>query len=169
MSPIQTQLHALEGFTVPDHLHEFAAISTGILNNAHAHSLQVDHAVHVASAEATTFMSYIERTRIEHQLDYEKFAVRLGHKALSVSFDHRHVHDETIENAHEWCYSRSTVVFQNDTAKVYRSGVRGLHDEDITENKEAGLEVTNRLHHTLGMLGVRYAITEPLLFVQKAA
>ncbi|MGH7218685.1 MAG: hypothetical protein ACREGE_04560 [Candidatus Microsaccharimonas sp.] len=169
MSPIQTRLHVLEGFTVPDHLHEFAAISTGILDAAHAHSLQVDHAVHVASSEANTFMSYIERTRVEHPLDYEKFAVRLGQQALSISFDHRHVYGESIETADEWRYPRSTVVFQNDTAKIYRLGMRGPHDEDITENKEVGLEMTNHLHHTLGVLGVRYAATEPLMFARKAA
>ncbi len=169
MSPIQTRLHALEGFTVPDHLHEFVEISTGVLNAAHTDSLYVDHAVHTATAEPTAFTSYTERTRIEHQFDYEKFAVRLGHKVLSISFDHRHVHEETLENVSARHYPRNTVVFQNGGVKIFRSGLRGLHDEDIIENKAVGLEVTNRLHHTLGVLGIRYAVAEPLLFREKAA
>lgn len=168
MSPVRTQLHALEGFSIPPHLREFAEISTSILDSAHTDSLQVDHAVLMTSV-GDTYHAYVERTQVEHSLDYEKFAVRLGRESLMVLLDHRHVYEQTPADGHTREYPRSTVVFQNDRATLYRSGIRGLRDEEITENKEVGLEITNHLHHTLGVLGVRYAVGEPLLSTQHVA
>lgn len=164
MSPIQKHLHALNRFETPEHLYEFALMSTDILDQAHIGTLEPLRATLKVANTEETFRAYLERKDLDHPVDYELLAVHLGRFSLAISLDHRHV-NSTLHNASSrQSYTRSTVMFQNNEVKIFHMNTRGIAEENITHNEEAGHDMTSRLRHSLAVLGIQQVQEElPIL------
>lgn len=154
MSPTQSHIHAVQRFEIPVHAQEIATLGLDILHRAYESPLESDTLSARTEHSSGMYRAYFEKRSLEHPLDYERLAVHMGESVLFITTDHRHVYGESTTPS-DTAYSRHTVAFQNSKVELFRSGIRGLSDVVITENKEACHDATDRLLHTLAVLGLR--------------
>ncbi len=148
---------------------EFTDASIGLLEAAHSGALELHGASLRTDFSNNTYRSYIERAQLEHPRDYELLAVHLGQTSLLVCLEHRHENGSLYEGATSRAFQRSTVAIQNGGAKIFHSRVvTGIApEEDISDNKEAGLEMTSRLYHAIAAIGIEQVQTSE--YVQRAS
>ncbi len=161
MSEQQPILHSLSQFEVPDHLSDFAQLSTMVLRRAHEKTLLLAGASINASYSGNAHRVFIEQRDPNRPYNYEFLAVHLGEACLTVCLEHRH--DDELRDLEE--YPRSTLVIEHGQAQTHHSFItRGPGPiETITDNEDAGFAMTRRLQHALSSIGIREAQERVLL------
>lgn len=146
-------LHPDTAIEIPAHLTEFAHTSTQLLRRAHEGSLLIADASIRVMYSGEAHRVYIEHEEQATLYDYELLAVHMGRSSLSVSLEHRHPKTAFSEAEN----NRTSVVFEGGQARTYASSlVSGvLNREIITENEDAGYELTQRLQHAMSIIGIR--------------
>lgn len=156
MNETPSHLRALHRIEIPPHLQTFTDESIHLLETAHASALELPNTSLRTSFDNNTYRTYIERRNLVMPRDYEFIAVHLGQSSLMVCMEHRHDTVETYDGASDRAFARSTVAIQNGGAKIYHSRItRMWPEEDITENETAGHEMTSRLYHSFGVIGIQ--------------
>lgn len=157
MNALPPYIRAVNKIEIPEHLTEFTDRSIELLEAAHGGSVELNGTSMRTEFTNHTFCSYFERSHLDNPRDFEFIAVHLGQSSLMVCLEHRHESGEQYEGATSRAFQRSTVAIQNGGAKIFHSRVvTGIGpEEDITDNKEAGLEMTSRLNHAMATLGIQ--------------
>ena len=158
----QSYIYQTRTFEVPPQFEAFAEASIDIAQQAHAGTLITNSDVRLSN-DREAHRVFFERKLPEASRDYEFLAIHLGRTLLTVCMDHRHDYEDRPEE-----YQRTSLVFERGEVRAFHTNPARIGPmETITDNEEAGQRMTDRLFHSLGLLGVSTAVT-PVQF-QKAS
>jgi hypothetical protein len=148
---METSLHtfdSLGSLEAPDPFYDFVQTSASILERAHTGSLLVADTAFKIEQSDGMHRAYFKRVEQENLRNYEQLSLHLGRSALMVCMDHRH---------EEALLSRLSIVIEKGVARAHTSHPTAaqLHTEVITGNEDAARLVTERLNHSMEMIGMR--------------
>ena len=146
----QSRIYQTNTFETPPHFETFAERSIEVVQEAHMGLLTANPSSLRTSNDRDAHRVFIERALSEASRDYELLAIHLGAATLTVCMEHRHDHQRDPRE-----YQRSTLVFERGEVRAHYSNLVRLGPiETVTDNKEIGQQMTDRLFHALGTLGV---------------
>jgi len=146
----QSRIYQTRSFEVPGKFETLADTGIEIVRQAHTGELAADLSTVRTSSDREADRVFIERKLPEASRDYEFLALHLGATSLTVCMEHRHDHRERVDE-----YHRTSLVFRQNDVRAYHTGLVNIGPtETLTDNEEAGQKMTDRLFHTLGLLGI---------------